>query len=127
MKSTITLIPDERVVSIFKKVAGSFSNKFSSQLLEIVLNSLKSKYIEKYLQVKSIEDVEKVDEQLSSEINTVALDVVLPQFVVCVGAISVIFLLLYGLNISNVAILGAVIIVCASSFPTLPLLLILVG
>ena len=48
MKSTITLIPDERVVSIFKKVAGSFSNKFSSQLLEIVLNSLKSKYIEKY-------------------------------------------------------------------------------
>ena len=70
MKSTITLIPDERVVSIFKKVAGSFSNKFSSQLLEIVLNSLKSKYIEKYLQAKSIEDVEKVDEQLSSEINT---------------------------------------------------------
>ena len=70
MKSTITLIPDERVVSIFKKVAGSFSNKFSSQLLEIVLNSLKSKYIEKYLQAKSIVDVEKVDEQLSSEINT---------------------------------------------------------
>ena len=70
MKSTITLIPDERVVSIFKKVAGSFSNKFSSQLLEIVLNSLKSKYIEKYLQAKSIGDVEKVDEQLSSEINT---------------------------------------------------------
>lgn len=70
MKSTITLIPDERVVSIFKKVAGSFSNKFSNQLLEIVLNSLKSKYIEKYLQAKSIGDVEKVDEQLSSEINT---------------------------------------------------------
>ena len=62
MKSTITLIPDERVVSIFKKVAGSFSNKFSSQLLEIVLNSLKSKYIEKYLQANS--QVATLDSQI---------------------------------------------------------------
>ena len=36
MKSTITLIPDERVVYIFKKVTGLFSNKFASQLLDLI-------------------------------------------------------------------------------------------
>lgn len=96
MKSTITLIPDERVVSIFKKVAGSFSNKFSSQLLEIVLNSLKSKYIEKYLQAKSIEDVEKVDEQLSSEINTLlkTKDVVTETLIIHIEALTQVFYLM---------------------------------
>lgn len=70
MKATITFIPDERVVYIFKKVTGLFSNKFASQLLDLVLISLQSKYVEKYLQATSLSDVEKVDELLSNEINT---------------------------------------------------------
>lgn len=71
MITTITFNPGERVAFIFKKVTGMFNNKFSSQLLSIVLNSLTTVYIEKYKQAESLEDVEKVDEKLSTEIKTI--------------------------------------------------------
>lgn len=70
MKTTITFSTNERVERIFKKVTGYASQKLSSQLLALVLESLLGKYTELYIGASTLDDVEKIDEQLTSEINS---------------------------------------------------------
>lgn len=70
MKTTITFSTNERVERIFKKATGYASQKMSSQLLALVLESLLGKYTELYVGASTLNDVEKIDEQLTLEINS---------------------------------------------------------